>query len=276
MIDWDSQSNCLTSWQVPGWPRPLRFTGWGCEVGNWFGFFSQDFLSGIACQIERCQLGPADGARLGSHWVIKLPKAKFSIQTLDELVAPNAMIRKLTITNPSPDIAWIGDAVLRLVVPWEEGLVAELEQQEIAHQGTNFYYDTEEAAVSLRWPDGRRLLVQWLERPEAPLAMTPYLYVRDQPVLPNHNHPLWANPGWVIHARLLVDYPAALVFRLWRNPFVLWGRGFLGRHLVSNKRFKNLWRAGEWKIHKRSFLCGLWPLMPAQSLKLTMKIEAST
>ena len=122
MISWDPQTNCITSWQVPDWPQPLRFTGWGCEVGNWFGFFSQAFLDGIACQIESSQLGPADGTRLGSHWVVKLPKAKFSIQVLDELVTPNTLIRKLTVFNTTPEIAWIGDAVLRLVVPWEEGL----------------------------------------------------------------------------------------------------------------------------------------------------------
>jgi len=259
MINWIPENNCLNSWQVPGWPRPLRFTGWGCEVGNWFGFFSQDHRGGIACQLESHQLGPADGVRLGSHWVIKLPKAKFSLLTLDELVTPNAMIRTLTVANPSPHIAWIGDAVLRIVVPWEEGLVAELEQQEISHKGTNFYYDTEEAAVSLRWPDGRRLLVQWLERPEAPPAMTPYLYVRDQPIHPTSKHPLWVKPVWVIHARLLVDYPAALAFRVWRNPFVLWSRDLLGRYLFFRKRLKNLWRAGEWKIHKKVFSVAYGP-----------------
>ena len=289
MLSWDPETYCITEWQVPGWPQPLSFNGWGAEVGNGFGFFSQEFLGGIACRIESRQLENPSPTKLGSRWQIRLPQARLNLQMVDELILPRQIIRHLTVANLSEkNIAWIADAVIRLAVPWEEGLIAELEGKEINHQNTNFYYDTEEPEISLRWADGRRLLVRWLEKPYTIPALTQYLYVRDQPAMPQHNHYYWSVPVWVIHARLLVDYPAALVMRLWRNPLVFWSRGLLGRYVLGRVfmgRFslKNLWRAGEWHPERKwqvlgrslqPFIFGIWPLLPGQSLDFCIRIEA--
>lgn len=275
MITWDQQTHCVTEWRVPAWPRPLRLTGWGCEVGNAFGFFAHERLGGFGCKIKDFHLESSPFGKVGSRWLIDLPKARLELQTGNELISPNRIIGQLLISNPCKKrVAWIGDAVLRLVVPWEEGLVAELEQREIVHRSTNFYYDTEEQSVALRWADGRRLVVSWLKPPQAPPALTPYLYLRDQPAMPQSLHAHCAEPAWVIHARLLVDYPAALVFRVWRNPLVLWSRGFLGRYLLSTRYLKKLWRAGEWHPGTRWNLFGLWPLRPGESLDMFINIEA--
>jgi hypothetical protein len=275
MITWDPRTNCITSWLVPQWPKPLRLTGWGCEVGNWFGFFAHEQLGGIACDIKNFQLGPANCNELASSWRIHLPKGIFEINTLDKMIWPNSMVRILSILNPSQSISWVGDFVLRIVIPWEDGLVGEIEGQQIIHHGTNFYHDTEDDQVGLRWADGRVLTISWLKRPDRWPAFSTYLYLRDQPPLLCSSHKEFHRPVWVIHARLLVDYPAALVFRFWRNPFVLWSRGLLGRYLISTDRLKNLWRAGEWKTNKRRALYGLWPLMPEQSINFAVKIDAS-
>jgi hypothetical protein len=275
MITWESRTHCITEWHLPTWPYPLRFIGWGCEVGNGFGFFAHERLGGIGCQINSSRLESNSPKKVGSTWSLDLPKAPLYLQTEDELIACNRIVRQLSVFNPAKQrVAWIGDAVLRLVVPWEKGLVAEMEQKDIVHSNTNFYYDTEEPAVALRWPDGRRLVVGWLQPPQVPPALTPYLYVRDQPAMPQSGHAHCSEPAWVIHARLLVDYPAALVFRVWRNPLVLWSRGLLGRYLLSSRYLKNLWRAGEWNPGTRWNLFGLWPLLPAQSLNFGIKLEA--
>jgi hypothetical protein len=275
MITWDHQTNCLLTWQVPHWPQPLRFTGWGIEVGNAFGFFAQERLGGFGCRIESGHLEPTSATSLGGTWHIKFPKAELQVTTLDELVSPEIIIRHLSVTNRSRhEMAWLGDAVLRLVIPWEEGVTAEVEQRTIVHRGSNFYYDTEEPEVALRWPDGRRLVVGWHKRTNVPPALTPYLYVRDQPTLPRFSYSHCAVPSWVIHGRLLVDYPAALVFRVWRDPLVMWSRGFIGRYLISTRHIRNLWRAGEWHPGTRWNLFGLWPLLPQQSLQFSLKITA--
>ena len=281
MLSWDPETYCITEWRVPGRPQPLSFIGWGAEVGNCFGFFSHEFLGGIACRIENRQLENPSPTKLGSRWQIRLPQARLNLQMVDELILPRQIIRHLTVATLSEkNIAWIADAVIRLVVPWEEGLIAELEGKEIIHQNTNFYYDTEGPEVSLRWADGRRLVVRWLEKPYTIPALTPYLYVRDRPAMRQYNHYYWSLPAWVIHARLLVDYPAALVMRLWRNPLVFWSRGLLGRYVLGRVfmgRFslKNLWRAGEWHPERKCevlgrplapFIFGIWPLMPGQTL----------
>jgi hypothetical protein len=275
MITWDQQTHCITEWQVPAWTHPLRFTGWGCEVGNGFGFFAHERLGGFGCRIKEFHLESSSPGKVASAWSIDLPKAKLKVHTSDELISPHRLMRQLAVSNPSkPHVAWIGDAVLRLVVPWEEGLVAEVEGREIIHSSSNFYQDTEEPSVALRWADGRRLVVSWLQPPQVPPALTPYLYVRDQPAMPQHSHAHSAEPAWVIHARLLVDYPAALVFRVWRNPLVLWSRGSLGRYLISTRHLRNLWRAGEWHPGTRWNLFGLWPLQPGESLDFSISIEA--
>lgn len=275
MIVYNPQTNCITEWNIENWPHPLKLTGWGCEVGNWFGFFAHERLGGLACKIVRRSLASSHPTKLSSDWLIKLPKAMLNISMLDE-ITKTQISRHLSVSNHSTDISWLGDAVIRLVVPWEEGLVAEIEQMEISHQNRNMYYDTEGPEVALRWADGRRLIVRWLGKTEAPLAMTPYLYVRDQPAMPQKSHSHCSTAAWVIHARLLVDYPAALVWRLWRNPLVLWSRGFWGRHLISPDRLQNHWRAGEWKSGYRTSLYGLWPLETKEIINFGINIQVTS
>ncbi|MFA4901978.1 MAG: hypothetical protein WC600_04455 [Desulfobaccales bacterium] len=276
MLKWDPRTNCITEWQVPKWPQPLRFSGWGFEFGNWFGFFGHERLGGLACQIINCELSTFGSTKLVSTWDIKFPKATMQAQLTDELVAPTKLVRTLAITNLSEKhVGWLGDAVLRMVIPWEEGLVAEVEHREITHNNSNFYHDTEELEVALRWPDGRRLTVSRNGYPNVPPGLTPYLYVRDQPAMPQYPHDHCATPAWVVHARCLVDYPGALVFRLWRNPLILWSRGIIGRYVLSPGRLTNLWRAGEWRPGQRWSLFGVWPLRPKESFNITVEVEAS-
>jgi hypothetical protein len=274
MLTWAPRTNCLTAWQIPQWPQPLRFSGWGCEIGNWFGFFAHERLGGLACRIANLDLPPPTATKSRSSWHITLPKACLQIQMTDELTSPTVLERILTVANSSAQVAWLGDSVLRQVIPWEEGLVTLVEQEQFQHHNANFYRDTEEPAVALHWPDGRKLTVSWVGLPTAPAAMTPYLYVRDQPAMPRYSHGHCATPAWVVHARCLVDYPAALALRLWRNPFIFWNRTIIGRYLISGSRLQNLWRAGEWRPGQKRFLGGLWPLPPGMKIKMAVKLEA--
>lgn len=275
MISWDPKTNCLTAWEVPEWPKPLCPSGWGCEVGNWFGFFAHEQLGGIACQIERSSLEPVSSTKLQSSWWIKLPRAKLCLNLLDDLVSPQRMVRTLTVKNHSPQVSWLGDAVLRMVIPWEPGLVAEVEGTEITHTNSNSYHDTEARQVGLKWPDGRRVQVSWLHQSREIPALTPYLYVRDQAPIPRSTHIPFHKPAWVVHARLLVDYPTAWVYRFGRLPLTFWSRGILGRYLISPPRLQNFWRSAEWKTGLKRDLYGLWPLMPSQSLAFSILIEVS-
>jgi len=274
MKTWNPKTHCLTTWKPASWPQPIQFSGWGCELGNWFGFFAQERESGYKCQIAAKHLPPAGDSTLGSSWAIQLPKAQLHLDTLDTFVGADQIQRSLVVENRSREVAWIGDAVIRLVVPWEEGLVALLEDRELTHAGSNLHYETEEPEVALQWPDGRRLIVRWHDRAAAPPTFTPYLYVRDMPRQAHPGNPGAASPAWVIHARLLVDYPAALVFRYWRDPFVFWSRGIFGRYFVSAKNFRNYWRGGEIQKSARKYLYGIWPLVPHDVLRLNMEIEA--
>lgn len=275
MLKWNEKNNCLIEWHPSNWPKPLIITGWGCEMGNGFGFFSQEGLGGYGCRIMGRDLQPVSTQSLGSTWQIQFPKARMDIRLIDEIASSTSIIRHISVTNPhSRHVSWLFDSVLRLAVPWEDGLVAHLEQRDLVHRNSNSYYETEEPEVALRWADGRGLSVRWLKKPNVPLAMTPYLYVRDEPAMPRNPQAGCATPSWVIHARTLVDYPPAYVFRLWPDPLVIWSRGFLGRYLISPKYVKSAWRGGELHPGLRRFVFGLWPFLPHQSLDFSIMIEA--
>jgi hypothetical protein len=244
----------------------LSFLGWGCEIGNWFGFFAHERLGGRSCQILERKTKPFDGQCLESSWIIKMPKAHLELSLIDELVAPNCLRRSLSVYNISSHVSWIGDTVIRTVVPWQEGLCSLVEGQRITHQDSNFYYDTEDQEVALVWPDGRHLTISWASPPEAPPTLTPYLYVRDQPAYPQGGYLHSSRRAWVVHARLLVDQPASFVYR-W-SKFTFWDRGPIGRHIVSPRRLASRWRAAEWRLPGRGSLYGLWPLAPHQNIKL--------
>jgi hypothetical protein len=272
MMKWDPLTNCLTEWQVPGWPKPLSFSGWGCEVGNWFGFFAHERLGGRHCQIHKYQLPAPSVTRLESSWQVILPQAQFSLHLCDELIAPNALKRNLTVKNLAKGVSWIGDAVIRTVVPWEAGLTADIEGQALEHEDKNYYHDTEASQVALRWADGRRLTLAWEKPPEVPPTLMPNLYVRDQPRMVQYDHLHSNSRAWVLHARLLVDQPASFVYR-W-SRFLFWDRTALGRRVVSPPRLAHRWRAAEWKLGGRGSLYGLWPLSPDLSLNLSIIITA--
>lgn len=273
MLIYDPHTNCLLEWHIPNWPQPLKLTGWGCEVGDWFGFFAHERLGGRNCRIVNRQLEPVNGNRLASSWDITLPQGKFSIKLVDEFISPNSLFRNLSVKNIAPEFSWVGDAVIRMVVPWEEGLIAQLEQRNILHENKNYYYDTEESEVALKWADGRHLVIKWMHPLVSPPTFTPYLYVRDQMVMAKYGHMHCDTRAWVIHARLLVDQPASFVYR-W-SRFLLWDRSILGRYFISARRLAHRWRAGEWRLPGRSSLYGLWPLYPDQELQLSIMITAT-
>jgi hypothetical protein len=276
MLKLNENNNCVTEWHPSNWSRPLRISGWGCEMGNGFGFFSQEAIGGYGCQIMGRNLPPASPQLIESAWQIKFPKARIDIKMVDKIASPTSIIRHISVINPnSRYVSWLFDSVLRLAVPWEDGLVARLEQRDIIHRNSNFYYETEEPQVALQWTDGRRLSVKWLKKPNVPLAMTPYLYVRDQPAMPKYSQPSYATPSWVIHARTLVDYAPAFVFRLWRNPLVMWSRGLFGRYLISARYLKYFWRGGELHPGLKWFIFGLWPFLPKQSFNFSIMVEAN-
>lgn len=272
MIRWNTNTNCITEWTIPSWSEPLRFSGWGCEVGNFFGFFAHERLGGCVCKIQQRQLKSFNGQQLAGNWQIAMPKAKFFLSMVDKVTSPTCMLRSLRIKNISKDISWIGDAVIRLVVPWQEGLHGILEQKVIDHKNKNSYYDTEDKKVALVWQDGRRLTISWVAQPVAPPSFTPYLYLRDQPSFPHSNHVHSAYRAWVVHARLLVDQPASFVYR-W-SKFTFWDRGLIGRYIVSPRKQFHRWRAAEWKLPGRGTMYGLWPMLPEQELLISIKIRA--
>jgi len=271
---WNLDTGCLEEWKVPGWTGPLKPLGWGCEVGNWLGFFSQERLDGLACRIHEKTVVHQDQG-MTSRWLISLPHAVLTLELEDRLVGPGRMKRSLRVINPGAFISWLGDVVIRLVIPAEAGLEAIVGGARHMHAGKNRYLETEEPEVSLCWPDNRRLNVRWDTGGDWPPSFTRYLYVRDQPAIARRGHRHASVPTWVVHARLLVEDPAAFVYRWARNPLVLWSRGIIGRWLVRPRHLAARWRAAEFGLAGRGTLYGLWPLKPGQSLKMHVIVEAT-
>jgi len=275
VVTWDPETNCVTAWRVPDWPTPLVFSGWGCEIGNWFGFFAHERLGGIACHIREAKLAKVTEGTLTSSWSIQLPHGAFALSLADQLRSPSQIVRHVSAWNNGREIGWIGDLVIRTVIPWEPGLLAIVDGRIIEHPDDNRCYETEEPCVYLRWPDGRTLAVTRRQEQNVPPAFTAYTYVRAQPAMPQYKHRHSSTRAWVIHTRLLVDYPAAFVYRYARNPVVFWSRGALGRFILSPKRLADRWRAHEWGRPGRGNLYGLWGLEPDQILSMNAEIRCT-
>lgn len=270
----DGETNCLIKWIIPDWEKPLEIYGWGCEVGNWFGFFAHERLGGISCKIKKIKSSESTINPIRSEWNISLPKAFLKISLADNWVRENKIIRELKLKNIKDNFSWLGDMVLRMVIPWERDLVAKVNDTIIQHENKNFYYDSEKKDVLLKWSDGRTLTVKFKGNHKIPPVFTRYLYVRDQPAYPELGFKYCKKRSWVLHARYLVDYPAAYVYRYARNPFILWDRDGMGKHLISLSKLKERWRAAEFRKEGRGSLYGLWPLKPLEECSFSIEIEA--
>jgi len=248
----------------------VDFIGGGIEFGDWFSFYSQERDNKIIVQNKN--LG--SNSSFTNNFKVNLKLGAYDIFDMNYL-DNDSFIKKIIIRNIKYPYSWLGDAVIRIVINCEEVNSILIENNQIKHENRNFYNDFETDQVIVKMKNGKNLLFSWIDHlSHAPNAFTRYIYVRDQPEIKTRHH--YLPKSWVIHFRYLVDYPAAYVFRLARNPFVWWSKGILGRNIIKPEKLYKFWRAQEWKSKRRGQLQGLWPLEYGEEIALAVKTETTS
>ena len=250
-------------WNAESAEAPIQFTGWGCEFGNWLGFYSSDLDSGVRARtLDTTDVRTSERINLVRD--VLLPEAKNKIE-MTYFETGDRIDRTLKLTAGDSGIAWMGDAVLRTVVDAKAWTHAWVEGPRYSHENLNRYIETEDQSVHVGSSDGCCLEFFWnSEHSSWPPAFTRYLYVRDQP---------GDRPMWVVHARLVCEQPAEYVYRLTKGRGVFWSNGFLGRLLASPSRLWRRWRAAEFGIGGRGALNGVWPMAAGTDIEMSMSLK---
>lgn len=267
-ISIDKNTGCLK--KIVIFDREIEFLGWGIEIGDGIGFFAQERESGWRVKIinKKIEVGER---RVETIWELKLPLAFLKIKTFD-LFDQNEIIRSIIVKNIRNNYSWLRDIVIRTVIPWEENSFGILGERVIFHQDTNFYNDCEEDKISLQL-NKVKIDFLWQNILNIPPSFTKYFYIRDQPKNNKYKFEYCKKRSWVIHARLHVDYPAAYIYRIWREPFVFFSRGVLGKYLINPLKLKERWRAGEFNKEGKSNLYGVWPIKMGEQIEAKIQIS---
>lgn len=270
----DEKTGCITKWKIPHFGE-VKFLGSGCEFTDWFSFFAHERLGGFGIKLKKISIEKIE-IKVTSQWDIKTKKGHFNVLVSFEEKYPNLIIQKLKITaQPSQTISWLGDAVIRFVIPANKDSKAFVENKYWTHNNSNTMIETEGREIRLQWAQNKEMRFRWSDAfPKCPISMTPYLYARDQPARPEDRHKHSSVPSWVLHGRLLTEMPAAFVFRFFRNPGVIWDRPKIYKILFNRLNLYKYWRAGEFKVAHRKQTQGLWPFKPGESIELSAELEA--
>ena len=274
MIEIEESTGCLMKWKNPEFGE-VNFIGSGCEFSDWFSFFSHERLGGLDISVRKIGMSASDKG-FTSKWDIKTKKGSFSVEVDFQEKSMNVLFQRVIIVaKQTVPVSWLGDAVVRFVLPTEAGMMAVVENCSAEHTASNTMRETEARSVSLQWPDGRSLNFKWAEGfPRHPIAMTPYLYIRDQAASPQEKHKHSSMPSWILHGRLLTEMPSAFVFRFSRNPGVLWDLQEIQKRLFQRLSLYNYWRAREFQTHKRLQTQGLWAFRAGERVELAVELEA--
>lgn len=206
-----------------------------------------------------------------TFWEIQLPLAFLEIKTFD-FFNKNTIERSLIVKNIKNNYSWLRDIVIRTVIPWEENSFGILGERIIYHENKNFYNDCEDSKVYVIL-NNIKLEFLWDNIINVPPNFTRYFYIRDQPQSNRYKYEYCKERSWIIHARLHVDYPAAYIYRIWREPFVFFSRGFVGKYLVNPLRLRNRWRGSEFKVKGIGDLYGVWPIKPDHEMEIKIRLE---
>lgn len=213
--------------------------GWGCEIGNWYGSFSQSKHLRRKSLIKH-----KNNQEYSFRFKVNLPcgRRKDSWFQVDELLkfGQSSITQEFTFEIKSKT-AQLGDLVNRFV--FEENLLprATLGNKKIPHCGTNIYYQVPLTDVQLA---GHK--VQITVKNNKMLCPTGYdtafdktIYLRDEPTTNYHSK------RWVVHARLISarDYAGNYVAR-WFYPNVILPQP-LTQVLASGSLKQSLWRLRE-------------------------------
>lgn len=166
----------------------IRFTGGGCEFGDWYGFFSHEKLGGNRVTINLCNVNAAQDRANGTI-AVALPCGEYEFRFDDRL---DAGTLRRTYHLKSLGVGAMGDMVIRSAASAAEFERGEIAGRAPAHEGLNRFMQYETRAARLIG-NGIELVFD-ADVPDAPGRLGMYTYLRDQP-----------DGQWIMHHRLLTE-----------------------------------------------------------------------
>ncbi|MFN0135506.1 MAG: hypothetical protein ACKVS9_05230 [Phycisphaerae bacterium] len=170
----------------------IRFTGGGCEFGDWYGFFSHERLGGNRVTINKCEVNSAQDRANGTI-VVALPCGEYEFRFDDRL---DAGTLRRTYHLKSVGVGAMGDMVIRSAVRAADFQRGDIAGRAPAHVGLNRFMQHETSSARLIG-NGIELAFD-ADVPDAPGRLGMYTYLRDQP-----------DGQWIMHHRLLTECAAS-------------------------------------------------------------------
>jgi hypothetical protein len=241
----DSDTGCISSFETV---RGLIYLdGWGCEFGNWRGFFSQQRMNGLGAELVSKQIVQTRD-QIRTKLEVLLPHGHFEFNGTDSLVS-GAILRTYALTALRKSA--LGDFVVRTAVHGNDWPLASLGNKVVRHRKRNRMLERKEPEVLLS-SEGLVLSIK-VDYIRCHESMDFVTYVRDEP--PHL---------WVIHQRLLARNGEC-------DEYVLRVR----RHVVSDGQWpivgNKYVRTALWRISEH-----FWGILPTFQIGGNVFMEAGT
>jgi len=223
-LAFDAQTGCVTALVWAGGTVPVE--SWGCEFGNWHGFFSQARMGGTAVEVRRRQVvgGPQE---VTARFDVAYPGGTFRF-TGREMLADGRLQRRYELE--ALERSTLGDFVVRLGAAASRWPEARLGDRRLDHRNRNRMVLLPERTARLVGPDLH--LVSTLAAVDCPDSLDVLTYVRDEP-----------GGLWIVHHRLLTRDGACdeYAFRFWRGTWSSYDHSWLRWKLMR----RLFWRLAE-------------------------------
>lgn len=184
-LESDPKSGTITALQTKD--GTVTLTAGGIEIGNWFGFFSQQFQRGAQCTITPLEIAATDSSVV-SNYIVTLPESRFEV-FVEEVLRDGVWLRSAMATALSD--SWVGDFVLRLGVGATDYPFAGSGGRISRHRGWNTYHQFPACEVVILGPN--KTIRTKMTATNALGRLAAMSYWRDQP-----------DGSWIQHHRLIV------------------------------------------------------------------------
>lgn len=183
-FDYNPDSGCITAVKHSKGEIPIE--SWGCEFGNWYGFFSQAKTGGTNVDvIEKAVEGSE--REIKSRFEVALPRGRYLFKGSETLV--KGRIKRKYIIR-ALERSTLGDFVIRAGLCSRRWVRGYLGGRELRHRRSNTMVQLPESTACVRNDQWQIKFVMGETSSPKPLDVLTYL--RDEPT-----------GLWIIHHRLL-------------------------------------------------------------------------
>lgn len=228
-LEINPDNGCITALECD--KGKILIAGWGCEFGNWHGFFSQDKLGGSNVNIVKKEVSTTHEVAK-SVFEIMLPGSHVVFRGLD--ILQDGRILRNYILEAKED-STLGDFVIRAAVTsekWREGRIG---NGILRHRSSN---TMRQMPVRVAYLSDDEMQIKFeLDQIFSTEPLEVLTYLRDEP-----------SGHWIMHHRLLTRDGSCdeYIFRCWHKTWSSYNNRFVQSRFLR----KVFWRLAERKLKR--------------------------